>query len=657
MAANRETIHITDPVATTAGPNGDGTYQFALSPTGEGGRGYTLETREWQPGDPAIPWRVALHDLSGGIGANRLTGANNTYSPHLGDAVDPTYEGVIVPPLARQGVTGLEATAVKQIQFNSEVFVIGGRYIDKITSGHVRSQDKDLGAAKSAVDACVFNNELIVAMGESEKIWKRNTSGTWAQATDDTFAIALGVAGDRLWRAASTNQISSCATAPLTLASWTPADPNEYVVGDSSFAVKQIIDYGGVPWAIKQDGAYQPDPTAKYRNQTPQMVKHPHPDNGRWAFTAWGYLWVIASGGLLRIGRGSSISAGPETQMVEGLLFKVRSGVEWRGAIYLLCQYDDSASPDRTNKVMIKMVRNSNSSSGYVYHFWSIEGTANQGAARDAFITVNSFDGSVQPELATVSSDRSIYDYYQFSSFVGREIDDGDYLFEDFFSFYTGDFRPTDDMSLEAVFVGCDIVARLDTANSASLLAYVYRNHSSAVANFKSLLNEAESGGGVQACAGSATPGKLERFTRYAPANFSGLAFNVQIECTTSSTTLGTARPELRELYAFGFSRPRQLDVISIGIVADENARVGGRRLGMSRAEIVRLFRAWKTSSTVLTLRIPDYEVGRTTRFLVTDARETEAYATVGAGTNASASSMVMVELTRLDYADAYADA
>ena len=656
MAANRETIHITDPVATTAGPNGDGTYQFALAPTGEGGRGYTLETRGWQPGDPATPWRIPLHDLSGGMGTSRLIGNKNTFTPTRTDQAESTYPGLIVAPGFRSGVTGLEATAVKIVQFNSEVFVIGGRYVDKITSGHTRTQDKDFGVGKSAVDACIFNNELVVAMGESEKLYTRNTSGTWTQATDNTFAIALGVAGDRLWRAADTNQISSCSTAPRTLASWTPADPNEYVVGDTSFAVRQIIDYGGVPWCIKNDGAYQPDPTAKFRNQTPQMAKYPSADSGRWAWTGWGYLWVPVAGGILRIGRGSSVQSGPETAMVDSLTFKVRSGVEWRGAMYLLCQMDNSTG--RTDKAIIKMLRSEQG--GYTYHLWSIDGTTNQGAAREAFITVNSFDASVAPELATVSSDRTSYDYYKFSLFAGREIDDSAFRFGTDFAFHSGDFSPGDDMGVIHVLQGCELVARLDTANSALVTLTAYSDYGSD-AGQTSTLSSTQEGGGVAGCSGSATnPAVIERFVRYATATsggFEGYAFNIWMSCSASGTITGKTRPEIRELWAFGFSRPAQLDVISVGIVADENARVGGRRMGMGRAEIVRVFRAWKKATTVLTLKIPDYEVGRTTRFLVTDVRETEAYATVGAGVNASASSMVMVELTRLDYAGAYASA
>ena len=145
----------------------------------------------------------------------------------------------------------------------------------------VTTVDKDFGSGNAGVTMAVFNNQLIVGMGESVKIWQRDTSAVWTQATDSTFAIALGVVGNKLWRAESINKLSNCITAPQTLASWTPASPNQYAVGDTTYGVHTIIDYGGVPWVLKDDGAYAPDTNSQFFNQAPQMANWPHSDNGK----------------------------------------------------------------------------------------------------------------------------------------------------------------------------------------------------------------------------------------------------------------------------------------------------------------------------------------------------------------------------------------
>lgn len=655
MAANRETIHITDPVATTAGPNGDGTYQFALAPTGEGGRGYTLETREWQPGDPTVPWRIPLHPWDGGLGPNKMLAPDSIQigeSALGGYGADTSFPPLAVPgPEAKSASQINSSASTKQVLFGNDIFLIGGRYCHKVTSGHVVTSDKDFGVGLSAVDAVVFNNELVVAMGATEKIWTRNSAGTWTQATDNTFAIALGVSGDRLWRGHDTNQISSCSTAPRTLASWTPADPNEYVVGDTSFAIDQIIDYGGVPWAIKRDGAYQPDPTAKYRNQAPQMQVSPSPDTkARWAFTAWGYLFVPWAGGLLRLGRGSSVQAGPETSAHDTIAYRVRSGAEFRGSVFLLCDLD-RAGGDNVGFI-VKMIRRDG---GYAYY--PLHDHASLDFATGSHIMAHSFNGSgTTVDVSFVDpgeSQPARYWYFIFPLSGGRDIDNTAYQFRTVSTFLSGWFTPADgaDSSVVHVFQGVDAAYR-GSASTDQLQMTLFKNM---VYSSSDNLLTTQEGGGSQTANGT---GALTTVRRYAPANTTGNIFNVKFRLACDDTVAaGLARPELWGAWAFGFSRPSQLDVISVGIVADENVRVGGRRMGMSRAEIVRVFKSWKASTTVLTLRIPDYEVGRTTRFLVTDVRETEAYATVGAGVNASASSMVMVEITRLDYADAYADA
>ena len=98
-------------------------------------------------------------------------------------------------------------------------------------------------------------------------------------------------------------------------------------------------------------------------------------------------------------------------------------------------------------------------------------------------------------------------------------------------------------------------------------------------------------------------------------------------------------------------------DVITVAIHAGPGtAGVNGIPNGQSAEETVRLFRNWLESSTVLTVELPEYEQGRTTRFLVTGVEVAEQTATIGQQ-HETTTSRVMVALTRMDFGGVYADA
>jgi hypothetical protein len=345
MAANLQGLEITDSASSV--------YSFEPYKQDGEARGISIETRDWELGDPIAYWKVPLYPFDGGLRQDRLPrSASLTNEFHKARSyskanMDASNDGVLVPPPALN-TTALTntTTSTKQKSFDSKQFHLCGRYIYTIARDGTLALDKDFGSGKAAVDFEVFNNELIVAMGESEKIWKRAVGGTWTQATNNTFAIALGVVGSKLWRAHDVNQISSCTTTPLTLASWTPADPNEYTAGDTSYSIHTIIEYGGVPWILRPDGAFAPDSKSDFYNQAPQMARWPHDDNGKGAFTAQGFLWVPS--------------------------------IEWGDAIYLLVT--DEINIGET--FICKMVRDRyaiTDNQVYVYHEWTRLGSSDKG--------------------------------------------------------------------------------------------------------------------------------------------------------------------------------------------------------------------------------------------------------------------------------------
>ncbi|MEX0781259.1 MAG: hypothetical protein WD557_01320 [Dehalococcoidia bacterium] len=661
MAANRDGIHITDPVATTAGPNGNGTYQFALAPTGQGGRGYTLETRAWQPGDPSTPWRIPLHDCSQGLARNKMEKPGGYALVRHVATVDAATRmdcswGTMVPP-PQENIVTLDAddsTKIIHIQSEGKLFLIGGRFcftIDLDGGAHADATDKDFGVGKSAVDAALFNDEIIVAMGASEKIWKRSAAGVWSQAADDTFAIALGVVGDRLYRAHDTNQVSGCTAAPLTLASWSPADPNEYVVSDQSFAIEQLIDYGGTLWPIRKDGAFQADPSVKFHNQTPQSAQFPNPKSARWAFTAGGYLYVPGFPHSLRVGRGRSRPLHPESLPEKGA-FIIHHGVEAYGSLFLIVTLGGNGFASGQDVWLVRAIPVG--TDGFVFHPLAPFTFVNIATVHGGFLVAAQGSSPGYLEIGAVfpthADATGRYHFFALGRSTVPYFDESDYDYPSASEWNSGDFVPAEgDATVESVLMGCEIAYRASSGDSFQLRVSADRS-----TTYQDLLSTQEGSGSIVISGAAGYPAL--RATRYAPANTNGQMFNIRLIGEVDSPSRGPDRPEVYGLWAFGFSRPKQLDAISLAIVADENAMIGGRRLGMGRAEIVRVFRAWKNSLTVLTLRIPDYETGRTTRFLVTNVQETETNATVGASTNASASSIVMVELTRCDFADAYAD-
>ena len=379
MPSNLQGIEITDTDSTV--------YHYEIFKRGDNQqRGVSISPKEWEIGDPISYWKEPLFPFDGGLRQDRLprvasiTTEHNRARTYSKANIDASNDGVLVPPPAF-GTLNTPNNAQPlgpPVIFDSLEFFLCGRYIITVDSTGAIATDKDFGSGQAGVTMAVFNNELIVGMGESVKIWKRNTSATWTQATDSTFAIALGVVGNKLWRAESINKMSNCITAPNTLASWTPALPNQYSVGDTTYSIHTIVDYGGVPWALKADGAYAPDPQSAFYNQAPQISAWPHADNGKGAFVAQGYLWVPTIIGLLRVSPGESLIRGPEKSNRPDFRYWVRGGVEWGDSIYLLVT-DETALSETFICKMSKDKYGLTQGQEYIYHEWCRLGSVSKG--------------------------------------------------------------------------------------------------------------------------------------------------------------------------------------------------------------------------------------------------------------------------------------
>lgn len=683
-------------------------YDFQILKASQGAVGWTLETRPWEPGDPAQRWRIALHPWIGGLNEDRLYPSPRTYAKANADATYPNM--LLFPPLINNA-TGANLNApVKLVVFDSKIFAIGGRYVYMFDpSTNTLSEDEDLGSGVSAVDATVFNNELVVACGESTKIFTRATSGTYTQASDNTFAIALGVVGSQLWRAEETNEISFCNSSPRTLANWSPADGSEYTAGDETFAVHTIIDYGGIPWVLKGDGAYAPDPQSRFKNQTPQIKRTPNVDNGKGSFVAQGALWIPAVDGLYRIKPGKSHKRGPEVTFRPSYRFRVRGGVEYGEFIYLLVT--DSGGVGQT--FICKMsaeAYNEDLGHEYIYQEWARLGSTDLGYA------IGVTTAGTSPKLCfTTGTDD--FNWIDLGRGGGRDADDGLYRYGTAMSLETGLMQVASDVTVESTLVGVDVALDYSRVNESLTLAYRWDATCGCPdTTYTNLLDEAESGGGSAAITLTSL---YDRVTRYANANNSGHHLEVRFTgsaayggsanaaVTTTDTTLtdtrlslttnaavglvvtcdgktmtvtsntsdtftgsawsgggnpgngdawslnaggfGVKRPVIKEAWAHGYTHPVQTDIISLAVVGDDTIAPG-------RAETLRLFRYWQSEGSELLCELEGYERSRNTRFLVGKVEEESISGSPGNHKEQTRyDTMIRVQLVRVDRAGGYA--
>ena len=508
-------------------------------------------------------------------------------------------------------------------------------YIDDVEI-HILSEDKDLGAGNAAVDACTFNNVLVVAMGETTNIWQRTTT-TWSQSAGSVFAIALGVVDAKLCRIETNNEFSNCLTTPLTLANWTPADPNEYLVGDTTYACNTIVDFMGGTWVGAQNGMFAIDPTYLFHNQTPQLYKYPHVDNCKGTFVAHGSLWVPSAAGLIWIRGNTSIPRGPEVVGRQDFIFWVRGGVEWGGDIYLLC----TDQQDRSATSIIKMSRDSNDPTQYNYYEWCRLTDSTDGYA----ITLTSKDSRPRLFIKFGANLRVI----DLGRGGGAYIDDPNYSYGTAMVLETGKVLPGNDLSVVHVLQGVETVLRYSSTGES--LSLEYRQDARGDSTGYSSLLTTQEGGGTAAISTT----NYQSVIRYAPSTAVGQFLEIKFTSTLVEAT-GTNRPEIIDAFAFGYLRPLVTDRLVVALVDDGRTVTGlGMGSGQSSMSMHTLFRNWFNSSTVLELQIADYEESKTTRFLVTDVQQTEVESGVGIGPMADPTKVLVVTMIRVPFGPDYA--
>lgn len=271
-----------------------------------------------RPGDIPGEWSITWDDWS--------RGASSISEPlpgtvHRCDNIDPSLPGAIrstgfVEALS-ETTRDTEADPAGILEFNGQLFIGVGRHVTRFDdSGGTPNMtvDKDFGAGVLITDMIVHNSALLVCFGgTTTKIWSRNTSGTWAQASDAVYANYFAEVENRLWRATATNQVGNIGPTdnPLTLTNWSTG----ISIGTAGIAITDLNAYGERLAVSKTDGLYLGDAGAVFPNVLPQMVTQLESDNGKGTLVVGSRIFYPYFAGLLLYDQGSMDEVGIARQV------------------------------------------------------------------------------------------------------------------------------------------------------------------------------------------------------------------------------------------------------------------------------------------------------------------------------------------------------
>lgn len=645
-------------------------YNFVLAPNEGAGKRILINSVPWEPADGAQVWRVALHPWNAGLGPNRINPSitlggdlrnrpSMVYAKGWVDSSQPNY--ITFPPKLRSIIAQYEVNyynspeelyyggsaygtysymgAVSEISdiflavknFNNKAYFAGGQFLLSITDDEQLEVIKDFGS--EIYDLEVFNNELVIALGETVKMQTMNTSEAFTVASNDTFAIALGRTQNFLWRAESVNKISNCITAPLTLTSWSPSAGTQYEAGDTTYSITDLHEYGGAIAAVKPDGVYIADHETKFHNQTPQLAEYPHEDNGRGIFNAWGFMFVPSVVGLLRVTIGESFPVGPELSNRPDYRFWVRSGVEWNRDIFLVC--NDEAGIEET--VIIKMSRQNagGTEAPYAYHEYQRLGTTDISYV----IIVYHQDTHTPSLIAGISGGIA---HMHLGRGQGADLDDPLYEFGEYMEIITGQIMPNQDRGIKFDLTGSKVVGKQVTGGAITIQ---YEIDKTGV--FRDMYSNREADGQI-----AINEAGYLSVLRFAEPNTIGNALNVKLIATMPEGQLGTDRTEIEELWVFGNSHPESTEVITVDIYNSGKSRIRGLLQGRSSGQTSKLFRRWHQKGTIVQLQLPDYDTEEVVRVKIIDIVDSNIH-NLKQGDEQVPTGFIRVTMRRVDYAGA----
>lgn len=641
-------------------------HDFAIAPKEAGGKLIQIENTPWEPTDPALPWRSAIHPWHGGLAGSRIepritfsgdlkNRPSMVYAKSSGDASNDNY--LTAPPKMNELMSFIDisflneaaeleynvfsygtvtymgpATSTSPIfiavkNFNGNAYFGGGQYLYKVDSNMTLTVVKDFGAGVIIHAVEPFDNELVIALGESDNIWVMDTAEAFTEG--DAQAIALAAVGELLWRAKSTHLLSNAIEDPELDASYVPVAGAEYPVGNGTYPVTDLREFAGVVVAFTADGVWFPDSETVFYNQAPQMSDYPDPDNGKGNFVAGGDLYAPSAVGLLQINLGQAIAVGPEKSKRPDFRFRIRAGIEWNDAIYVLAT--DEAGIEET--FICKMVGDNAglSENPFVYHEWRRLGSVAKGYALIVY---------TEPTNPTMIAGHDVgLKYWKLGRGGGPDVDDPNYEFETEYELESGDMMVVSDLAVKIDLTGVKITGKQPLG---STLRVFYSFDRSGI---WTEMRTNPDGTGVAPITSS---GYFSE-TRYAiPNEAIGHKLQIRLVATIPSGIFGVDRPEIEEVWAFGNAIPDSTDAISCGIIGDRKVRIRGLRRNREVPAYERC-RKWKESGEILLAYIPEYAADEPVRVKVIGATETNINM-MKDGTKQVPTSIIQLTLRRVDY-------
>lgn len=260
-----------------------------------------LSEDSWLSEQVLESWHMGMGDID--------HSEENTY--HWGDNVDASEPGyVILGPLRVQTTIGAAAAAdpVGYVEIGSRLYALWGRYIRELgtLNGTVTdTADKDFGAGSNVTDAKFFNNNILVALDNSEVFQSRASGaapGTYTAAAAGLTADFFTVTESFLYRVdsdGSNTRVVSCPVAsnPLTAASWS----SEVDVGSGTgIAFTDLEAYGFQVMIGKQDGVYITNRLGFAPNILDELKIYVNAANGRGMQKYSGNMYIPHLRGLFR---------------------------------------------------------------------------------------------------------------------------------------------------------------------------------------------------------------------------------------------------------------------------------------------------------------------------------------------------------------------
>ena len=629
----------------------------------DGSARLTIKTASVEPGAIAEEWRIPIGDMSGGLAADRVQNPRG-YIGTSGSGADTSWPNAWTLPPKTNSITLTSAAAMGSndevrmaVEYGGALYVMSGRYVHSVSTGHSVSTARDLGSGNVGSWLVVVGGSLFVCCGATDPVHKRNSAGTWSTSAD-VYAQVIIPTRETVWRVRSTTgtidntvsgiptNTSSLETAMMTAANWTgPATTAGYVVGDSSYQVTCGVQYNGQAWFGRNDGMFQSDVNGQYFNRTPQLQESPIAGNCIGSAVIFGSLFVPSKNrGLLRVRSGESIAVGPEMTGAPNRSWWVRSMVEWDGTCYMLATDEQGGSRQSILKMMTV-----GSGRGMEYAFHELLDVS--ASNKSPWIQV--FQSTTNPEIfygggsATTSGT-----YFRLGRGGGRDIDDGNYQYNSPAEVVTGNIYPAKDRAMVARLHGVDVLASFAGTSPTLAIDYNVDNYVGTEPNI-SMYTDRENVGGSTVN----TSGRSRFYASTTSSNSVGSAFNFKFTLTQGGTPAGTTRSMVHDAYAFGVTVPKVTDFIqvTVDVGASDTLDQNGKRMGVTAKEWFRSVKEWQATGELLTMKLDGYEEGRTTRVMVPDATE---IASLGLQTNRpSRSSLITLVLKRMDYEGDYAQA